>query len=122
MAQPIPISTDAAFASERTELEAKASALAITSQADYETAAGFLRDVKSLLKRVADTFDPIQKKAHAAWKEVLAKRARSARGSSGRRARQKRAGAQKSARPRRLRGWQRPRRSRPPGCTRRQRP
>ncbi len=42
----------------------------ITNQATYDQAAGFIKALKSLQKKVEDTFKPIVSKAHAAWKEA----------------------------------------------------
>ncbi len=59
---------------ETSALAVQAEALKITDAASFERAGLFLRGVKAMRERVANTFDPIQTKAHAAWKEVLRQR------------------------------------------------
>ena len=54
----------------------RATALTVASPADYEAAGKFLTIIKSLRAEIADTFNPIIIKAHAAHKEALAQRAR----------------------------------------------
>lgn len=50
----------------------RAEALVVDSAAAYEVAAGFLRDLKTVRKRVDETFDPSIRKAHEAHKAAVA--------------------------------------------------
>jgi hypothetical protein len=54
----------------------EAQGLAITSQADYEGAADFVKMVTLRLKQLEDVFGPIAAKQYAAWKETKAQQAR----------------------------------------------
>lgn len=55
-------------------LQEQAVALVVTDQPSFERAGLFLRTVKDYLNRVSEVFEPMVKKAHAAWKEVLAQK------------------------------------------------
>ena len=67
MEPTVLIPDESSLTEERSAIEVRAAALTITSGAEYELAATFVRDIKALRKRVIETFEPIQKKAHAAW-------------------------------------------------------
>lgn len=54
----------------------KAKQIQVTDQLSYEGACHALQEVKALRKEVADTFDPIVSKAHAAHKEAVTQRKR----------------------------------------------
>jgi hypothetical protein len=53
---------------------AQGNSLTIECADDYEMACSFLTLVASRKRQVEETFDPIVKKAHAAWKEAVAQR------------------------------------------------
>ena len=55
---------------------AQAQQIAIESAEDYEMACSFLTLIATRQKQVGETFDPIVKKAHAAWKEAIEQRAK----------------------------------------------
>ena len=55
-----------------TSLATQAAAITISDQETFEAAGKFLSSVKMLRREVTDTFEPIRRKAHAAWKEVVA--------------------------------------------------
>jgi len=59
---------------ESKELSTTVSSMVITSQDQYEKAAGLLLAVKKMKKQVHDFFDPLVEKTRAAWKESLEKR------------------------------------------------
>lgn len=40
----------------------------------HEATAAVLREIKALRKEIEETFDPMQRAAHAAWQEVLRQR------------------------------------------------
>lgn len=61
---------------ETSSLITQAQAAAVKSDAQYEQAGALLVAIRKVRKSIADTFDPIQKKAHAAWQEVIAQRKR----------------------------------------------
>lgn len=50
----------------------RAKALAVETADQYQQAAEFLKGLKSLRKKVADTFGPLKQKAHASWKAICA--------------------------------------------------
>lgn len=54
----------------------QAKAVVITNTETYEKAGIFFKEIKGMMKEVADTFDPIIEKAHSAHKEALAKKAK----------------------------------------------
>lgn len=51
---------------------AEASRLSVVDRSTYEMSAGFLMGLKSLMKSIDDTFDPIIESAHRAHKEAVA--------------------------------------------------
>lgn len=55
-------------------LQEQAVSLVVTDQTSFERAGLFLRTLKEYLKRVAEVFDPLVKKAHETWKEALAQK------------------------------------------------
>ena len=59
---------------ETSSLITQAQATAVKSAAEYEQAGALLVAIRKVRKSIADTFDPIREKAHAAWKEVIAQR------------------------------------------------
>lgn len=52
----------------------QAKAIFVVSNQDLQVAGEKLKDIKAMRKEVANTFDPISKKQHAAWKETLAQK------------------------------------------------
>lgn len=54
----------------------KAKAHAVVDQESYDIATNTLKGLKAMMKEIEATFDPIAKKAHDAWKEVLAQKKR----------------------------------------------
>ncbi len=52
----------------------RASTVVVSDQHTYNSAAELLMSIKALRGKIEDTFGPIQQKAHAAWKEVIAQR------------------------------------------------
>jgi hypothetical protein len=52
----------------------QARSLTVKSPAQFEEAGAIVVAIRRVRKTIADTFDPIQKKAHAAWQEVIAQR------------------------------------------------
>ncbi len=57
-----------------TELATQVAGIAITNQAEYETAAEFLKRIKGQQTEISETFDPIIKKAHETHQESLAQK------------------------------------------------
>jgi hypothetical protein len=57
-----------------TELATQVAEIIITNQAEYETAAEFLKRIKSQQTEISETFDPIIKKAHETHQESLAQK------------------------------------------------
>lgn len=53
-----------------TALAAQANAVVIRDDASYSAAGELLKGFKTLAKRIDETFDPIVKAAHAAWKKA----------------------------------------------------
>lgn len=56
------------------EISEKVGTLVISSDADFLLASELLRRIKAVQREISDVFDPIVKKAHAAWKEALAQK------------------------------------------------
>jgi len=48
----------------------------IKTPEQFNMAGEFLKTIKSMQKKVSDTFDPIVQRAHATWKEVLSQKAK----------------------------------------------
>ena len=69
---PIAIPNDPKLVPARDELVQVAERLKVVDQTTYERAAAFLLDLKAMLARVAQTFDPVVETAHAAHKAALA--------------------------------------------------
>jgi len=63
-----------AISSEALTYPAKAKEIKVYDQVSLDTANAFLRGVKGLLSKIADTFDPIIKQAHEAHKQAIDKR------------------------------------------------
>lgn len=59
---------------ESTKIVEQAKQFCITTQEQYEKAAGFLVTIKQMQKEIKATFDPIVEKAHAAHKEATTQR------------------------------------------------
>jgi len=59
---------------ESNEIIVKAQNIVIADQEQYENAAGFLKLIKGMQKKVGDSFNSIIEKAHQAHKEAIAKR------------------------------------------------
>ena len=53
-----------------TDVTVRATAMCITTQDQYVDVVNFVKDIKKLTKEIGETFEPIVKKAHAAWKEA----------------------------------------------------
>ena len=60
-----------AISSEALTYPAKAKEIKVYDQVSLDTANAFLRGVKALLGRIAETFDPIVKQAHEAHRQAL---------------------------------------------------
>lgn len=54
----------------------KAASHVVVDQESYDIATNTLKGLKAMMKEIEATFDPIAKKAHDAWKEVLAQKKR----------------------------------------------
>lgn len=52
----------------------QAHSLTVATAAEYENAGAILVAIRRVRKTITDTFEPMQKKAHAAWQEILAQR------------------------------------------------
>lgn len=63
-----------ALSSEALTYPAKAKEIKVRDQVSLDTANAFLRGIKGLLAKIADTFDPIIKQAHEAHREALEQR------------------------------------------------
>ena len=63
-----------AISSEALTYPAKAQEIKVYDQVSLDTANAFLRGIKGLLSRIANTFDPIIKQAHEAHKQAIDKR------------------------------------------------
>src|SRR4030042_2943913 len=63
-----------AIASEALTYPEKAKEIKIRDQVSLDTATAFLRAVKGLLGKIAETFDPIIKQAHEAHKQAIEQR------------------------------------------------
>ena len=62
------------LSSEALTYPAKAQEIKVYDQVSLDTANAFLRGVKGLLSKIAETFDPIIKQAHEAHKQAIDKR------------------------------------------------
>src|SRR4030042_1491544 len=63
-----------AISSEALTYPEKAKEIKIRDQLSLDTANAFLRGIKGLLSKIADTFDPIIKQAHEAHKQAIDQR------------------------------------------------
>jgi hypothetical protein len=62
------------IARETGALVEQAQAVTVKTAAEFETAGKIVIAIRRVRKTITDTFEPIQKKAHAAWQEVIAQR------------------------------------------------
>ena len=53
---------------------AEAKSISVTSKESFELATNLTKKIKSLAQEIKESFDPIIQKAHAAWKEAIARR------------------------------------------------
>jgi hypothetical protein len=66
--------TDKALQKKREDVVSQAASIVITTQAEYESAVEFTKNIKVLQKEIRATFDPIVDKAHKTHKEAVAQR------------------------------------------------